>query len=222
MEKLRMFLKAFSSAGFKLTIPLVMAAPILLAGCQDKNYAKVPEESAKDELQEVKAEPTQEDLVARGNYLVTTIGCADCHSPKKMGERGPEEIPELKLSGFQQDTKLPPINQEAIKQGWMLMTNDITAAVGPWGVSFAANLTSDETGIGNWSFEQFRTAMQEGKYKGLKDGRDILPPMPWPNFAHLTEKDLKAMFAYLQSTEPVKNAVPAPIPPNKLSTLGKK
>jgi hypothetical protein len=43
--------------------------------------------------------------------------------------------------------------------------------------------------------------------------------MPWPNFAHLTDEDLKAMYEYLQSTEPVENVVPAPIPPDKLATL---
>ena len=36
-------------------------------------------------------------LVKRGEYLVSTIGCDDCHSPKKMGPTGPEIIPELLL-----------------------------------------------------------------------------------------------------------------------------
>lgn len=37
--------------------------------------------------------------------------------------------------------------------------------------------------------------------------------MPWFNFAHLTDGDLEAIYAYLQSTEPVENVVPGPIPP---------
>lgn len=195
--------------------------PFLITGCQEKNYAKEPQESAKEQLAESNQQD-QTEQVKRGQYLVTTIGCGDCHSPKKLGERGPEEIAELKLSGFPQGRELPSFDQKTIEAGWMLMNEDLTAAVGVWGVSFAANLTSDETGIGNWSFEQFKTAMRKGKFKGMENGRDLLPPMPWPNFAHLSDDDLKAMFAYLKSTQPVENAVPAPITPNKMGALQKK
>lgn len=160
-----------------------------------------------------------QDSIARGKYLVTTIGCADCHSPKRMTERGPEEIPELALSGHPAGDTLPPLSMDAMQKGWMLMTGDLTAAVGPWGISFSANLTSDDTGIGNWTMERFKTAMREGKLKGDKGGRMMLPPMPWQNFAKLSDEDLESMFKYLQSTEPVENAVPAPIPPTKLDSL---
>ena len=61
--------------------------------------------------------------------------------------------------------------------------------------------------------------MREGKLKGDKGGRMMLPPMPWQNFAKLSDEDLESMFKYLQSTEPVENAVPAPIPPTKLDSL---
>lgn len=193
----------------------LLSAPLMLSGCQEKNYA-MPDKSA---LQEVRAEAGQEDLVERGKYLVTSIGCADCHSPKRISAQGPEEIPELKLSGHQQGQELPAFDQETLKNGWILFSGDFTAAVGPWGVSFAANLTSDETGIGNWSYEQFETAIRKGKYKGMENGRDMLPPMPWPAYAHLSDEDLKAMFTYLQSTEPIQNAVPAPIPPEKLTSM---
>lgn len=220
MGKLKNY--CFTFRGGSKFFMLVAIFPFLMAGCQEKNYAKIPEDSAKEELQEIKAETKQKELVKRGAYLVTSIGCADCHSPKKMGQLGPEEIAELKLSGYPQDRGLPSVNSAALEQGWILMSGDLTAAVGPWGVSFAANITSDDTGIGNWSFEQFKVAMQEGKWKGLKNGRDLLPPMPWPNFAHLTDEDLQAMFAYLQSTVPVENVVPAPIPPGKLVALQKK
>lgn len=194
--------------------------PFLLAGCQDKNYAKEPQDSSKIELQKSNQQDQAKEI-KRGKYLVNSIGCWDCHSPKKIGERGPEEIAELRLSGFPQDRKLPFFDQKTVEAGWMLMNEDLTAAVGAWGVSFAANITSDETGIGNWSFDQFKTAMRKGKFKGMENGRNLLPPMPWPNFAHLTDDDLKAMFAYLQSTKPVENVVPAPIPPDKMATLQK-
>jgi hypothetical protein len=43
--------------------------------------------------------------------------------------------------------------------------------------------------------------------------RDILPPMPWQDYAKLADADLKAIFAYLKSLKPVKNQVPLPYPP---------
>lgn len=182
---------------------------IFLVSCNDKDYKEVPEQKTM----------TKNDSIKRGEYLVETIGCRDCHSPKSFSERGPEEIPELALSGYHAGDSLPKINSEALQNGWMLFNGDLTAAVGPWGVSFAANITSDDTGIGNWTPERFKTAMREGKLKGDKGGRMILPPMPWQNFGKLSDEDLESMFKYLKSTKPIENAVPAPIPPNKLDSL---
>lgn len=185
---------------------LLLLITVFLGGCQDKNYANVPEELEIKDL-------SKEQKIKRGEYLVSTIGCADCHSPKSFGERGPEEIAGRQLSGFQKGQKLPEPSPDALQKGWMLMSPDLTAAVGPWGTSFAANITSHETGIGNWSLEQFKTSIRKGKYKGMENARDLLPPMPWFNLAKLTDEDLEAMYHYLQSTEPVDNIVPAPIPP---------
>lgn len=150
-------------------------------------------------------------LIDHGKYLVGIMGCHDCHSPKIMGPQGPELDPERLLSGYPGDRPLPPM--PANVEGWALMTMDLTAAAGPWGVSFAANLTSDETGIGNWSEEQFERALRHGLYKGLEGSRPLLPPMPWQNLVDLKPDDMKAIFAYLKSTKPVENVVPAPIPP---------
>ena len=188
---------------------LLFFSLILLGSCNNKEYNEVPEEQ----------KMTMQDSIKRGEYLVKTIGCHDCHSPKGMTERGPEEIAELALSGYQAGDSLPPVNDEALKNGWMLMNSQLTAFAGPWGVSFSANITSDDTGIGNWSYERFKNAMREGKLKGDKNGRQMLPPMPWQNFAKLTDEDLESMFKYLQSTKPVDNAVPAPIPPTQMDSL---
>lgn len=185
----------------------------VISSCNNKN------DSYKDKAEDRQA--SLQDSINRGEYLVNTIGCHDCHSPKRMGERGPEMIPELHLSGFQAGDSLPTINQEALQNGWMLMNGSLTAFVGPWGVSYSANLTSHETGIGTWTYEHFKTAMREGKLKGQKNGRMMLPPMPWQNFAQLNDEDLESMFKYLKNTSPVDNAVPAPIPPNKLDSLKK-
>jgi hypothetical protein len=88
----------------------------------------------------------------------------------------------------------------------------LTAWSGPWGISFAANLTPDQkTGMGMWTEEMFIKAMRTGKHMGMS--RPILPPMPWQNVAAMTDGDLKAVFAYLRSIPPIVNLVPLPIPP---------
>lgn len=46
--------------------------------------------------------------VERGRYLVATIGCADCHSPKVMGEHGPVFDPDRHLIGHPEGSNLPP------------------------------------------------------------------------------------------------------------------
>ena len=155
---------------------------------------------------------TKEEMVKRGEYLVNTIGCDDCHSPKRMGANGPELIPELRLSGYPSDRPLTIADTNVVKKGWMLFSDDLTTAVGAWGQSFAANLTSDATGTGNWKEEQFIKAIREGKYKGLDNTRSLLMPMPWFVYKNLTDDDLKSIFAFLQSTNPVNNVVPAPRP----------
>jgi mono/diheme cytochrome c family protein len=172
----------------------------------------------KNQVPELQASTTQQALIERGEYLVTAAGCHDCHSPKVFGSHGPEPDPERLLSGHPSDMSVPKIDT-AILKSWVLFGQDLTVAVGPWGASFAANLTSDPTGIGNWSEVQFFKAIREGKYKGLDNSRMLLPPMPWPNVAQLSDEDLRSIFAYLKSTKPVKNVVPAPIPPTDLVNL---
>ena len=159
---------------------------------------------------------SNEEYIERGEYLVTTIGCNDCHSPKRMGAHGPEYIPELLLSGYPGDRPIQKANAEALKEGWGLLNEDLTSFVGPWGQSFAANLTSDETGIGNWTEEQFKKALTQGKFKGIDGSRMLLPPMPWQNWTNIKDEDLKAIYLYLKSTPPVRNIVPAPIAPDQL------
>jgi hypothetical protein len=158
-------------------------------------------------------ELSQEELIKRGMYLTTIGACHDCHSPKIMTPLGPEPDPARLLSGHPMDEKIPPTT---IQQDWILFSANLTAFVGPWGVSYSANLTPDDTGIGTWSFEQFKTAIRKGKYKGLEGSRDLLPPMPWQMYRNFTDDDLKAVFAYLKSLKPINNLVPSPIAPNDM------
>ena len=160
---------------------------------------------------------TKEERIQRGSYLVNSIGCDDCHSPKRIGAMGPEIIPELRLSGYTSDRPFAKVDTSVVQNGWTLFNMDLTSAVGPWGQSFAANLTPVETGLGNWKEEQFVKAMKKGKFKGLDNTRPLLPPMPWINYRNMSEEDLKSIFAYLQSLTPVKNIVPAPRPFNTLN-----
>ena len=158
------------------------------------------------------AETTAAERVRRGAYLVTIGGCNDCHTPWKMGDRGPEPDMSRMLSGHPQEVavKSLPAPQEG---PWMVAaaaTN--TAWAGPWGVSFTANLTPDEnTGIGSWSEEIFINTLRTGKHWG--QSRPLLPPMPWFNYGKMSDDDLKAVYAYLRTIRPVHNAVPMPIPP---------
>lgn len=141
------------------------------------------------------------------------MGCNDCHSPKRIGNNGPEIIPELLLSGYPSDRSIINFKSTLIQEGFSLFYPDLTAAIGPWGTSFAANLTPDPTGLGSWTAEQFKTALTQGKSKGLENARMLLPPMPWVNYASMKEEDILAIFSYLKSITPLENIVPAPIAP---------
>lgn len=157
--------------------------------------------------------------IARGAYLVNASGCNDCHTPKTFTPQGmPVLDKDHILCGHLASSKLPPLPKQAPSpDGWVLFSGDLTAAVGPWGASFAANLTpDDQTGIGLWDEQHFIQALRTGKHLGA--GRPILPPMPWFNFAKLSDDDLSAIFAYLKSLPPVHNPVPAPIPPNQFGS----
>ena len=160
--------------------------------------------------------PNQQELISRGEYLVQIMGCNDCHSPKRMGPNGPELIPELMLSGYPASRPITKFNDPLISQGFAMFTPDLTAAIGPWGISFAGNITPHETGIGNWTEAQFKKALTEGKYKGLDKTRMMLPPMPWVNYTNMKDEDITAVFTYLKSIQPVDNVVPAPIAPDQL------
>jgi len=162
------------------------------------------------------ADSALESTLERGAYLVKIMGCNDCHSPKRVGPNGPEIIPELMLSGYPSDRPVVEFKDPLIKTGFAMFYPDLTAAAGPWGISFAGNLTPDESGIGNWSEEQFKKAFTQGKFKGLDNGRMLLPPMPVENYRDIKAEDVTAIFQYLKSIKPVKNVVPAPIPPTEM------
>lgn len=146
--------------------------------------------------------------VDRGKYLVAYGGCIDCHTPRKMTENGPMPDMSRFMAGHPEDAKLPPPD---LKPGpWSAATAGMTAWAGPWGVSYASNLTPDQnTGLGIWTEDMFLKAMKTGKHMGY--GRAILPPMPWQAVASLNDEDIKAIYAYLRTIAAVRNQVPQPL-----------
>lgn len=151
--------------------------------------------------------------IERGSYLVTIGGCNDCHSPKVFTADGPVPDTSRLLSGHPSDALIPPIPRGVVSaNGWgALASGDLTAWAGPWGVSFATNLTPDATGLAAWTPEVFVQAMRTGKHLGV--GRPILPPMPWQDYGRMSDDDLRAVFAYFRSLKPMHNAVPEPVLP---------
>jgi mono/diheme cytochrome c family protein len=72
----------------------------------------------------------------------------------------------------------------------------------PFGVIYSPNVTPDrETGIGAWTFDQFRNAVHSGI---RADGKYLYPAMPFDAFTMIREDDLKALWAYFRSLTPVK------------------
>ncbi|HWD86650.1 MAG TPA: c-type cytochrome [Mucilaginibacter sp.] len=188
-----------------ITISLVAACIALFYACSPKTEGQT----------ETNAAPSKDSLIKRGAYLVATSGCHDCHSPKKMGPHGPFVDTTMMLSGFHEGAPVPTVSPDQAKMGMIVFSPDLTATAGPWGTTFAANITSDGTGIGNWKLDQFKNALRNGKFMGLNEERMIMPPMPWENFRNWSDMDIEAVFDYLKSTKPVHNVPPSFRPPGK-------
>jgi hypothetical protein len=157
------------------------------------------------------AKDAKPDPVMRGMYLVSHSGCNDCHTPWALNKDLGLPMPDMSrmLSGHpagQPDsaTKINP------KTDLALIGGDFTSFTLPFGIVYSANLTPDkETGLGNWTEEMFLKAMRTGMHMGA-EGRPILPPMPWPEIRTMTDEDLKAVFAFLQTVPAVHNPVADP------------
>ncbi len=144
--------------------------------------------------------------VERGKYLVSIMVCNDCHTPLKMGPKGPEPDMTRMLSGHPEQMGALPAPKPQGAWLWAGAASN-TAFAGPWGISYAANLTPDQnTGLGIWTEDMFVRAIRTGRHMGTS--REILPPMPWPMFRNATDEDLKSIYAYLRSIEPIVNHVP--------------
>lgn len=201
----------------QLTI-IVMSVVATIAACSEAGSNQTA--TKKEDITAFR-QKEKDELIARGKYLVTIALCNDCHSPKIMTPMGPVVDSARLLSGYQAENGIPTLKEAVAKdQQWAKMSHDATAFVGPWGISFGANLTPDETtGIGNWTEDVFIKTLRTGKHLGQEGGRPVLPPMPWPFFAQMTDEDLSAVYNYLKSIPAISNRVPAPIPPNEIKVI---
>ena len=194
----------------------IVASAFYIAGCNNSSEEKPLVASETKPM-------SQDEMIKMGGYIVMTGGCNDCHSPKVMTNMGPVVDSTKLLSGHPANEPLPPIDVKATQPGnWVNFAPDLTAFVGPWGISYAANLTPDSsTGIGAWTEDQFINTLRNGKHLG--NGRPILPPMPWDVFGKKTDEDLKAVFAFLKSLPAISNNVPSPVaPPDVMKMVSKK
>jgi hypothetical protein len=133
-------------------------------------------------------------LVGLGSYLVNSMGgCNDCHTNPSFAEGG---------NPFAGETK--QVNTE----------NYLAGGTPFFGPVVSRNLTPDpETGLpAGLTWEQFRETMRTGKdQKGLHpELSPLLQVMPWPVYQSMTDRDLRAIYAYLRAIPHAEPAPPAP------------
>ena len=183
---------------------------ILFYGCSENKPADQTTEPTAPEKTNYGGYETQ---ALWGQHLVTIGGCNDCHTPKKMTPMGPADDSTLFLSGHPSQVPAPDVDRKQMESKGLVVTATFTAWIGPWGITYSANLTPDETGLGNWTEEQFIYAIKNNVSKGLPGSRPLLPPMSMMPVHHMTNDELKAVFAYLKTIKPVKNVSVQPTPP---------
>jgi hypothetical protein len=206
------FLKLFiMKTRIIITLVIIALTPLLWISCHQNQ--SVGNKKTSDNLMNQKDNGGFKNQVEYGKHLVAILGCNDCHTPKIMTAMGPVPDTSLLLSGHPSKIPFPDVNLKETEGKGLAVTGDETAWAGPWGISYADNLTPDATGVASWPKAQFFRAIREGKWKGLKDSRDLLPPMPWQDFRNMNNEELSAVFAYLKSIKPIQNIVPPATPP---------
>jgi mono/diheme cytochrome c family protein len=186
-----------TSAKTLIAATLMLLTTVAITGCRD-TAVSVNASAA--------SQSSHAGRVERGKYLVSVIGCNDCHTPLKMGPKGPEPDMDRFLSGHPEQIGPLPATKTPAPYAWSGAPT-MTAFSGPWGVSYAANITPDQnTGLGIWTEDMFVRALRTGRHMGTS--REIMPPMPWPAFRNATDEDLKSIYAYLRTIKPVTNHVP--------------
>ena len=177
--------RRLSDNDVKAMVAYLRTVPAVRQGVPRSQY-KIPLPASYGPPEGVVPDPPRQDLVKYGEYLAGPVAhCVECHTPFL-----PEGRPDLTRLGA----------------GGLPFR-------GPWGVSYAANLTPDpETGLGNWQDGEIIASIHGAR----RGGGRVLPPMPTHHYAQgLAEGDLRAILAYLRALPPIRNKVPAPEPPKK-------
>lgn len=198
----------------KVYLPFIMGSVIsliLFSGCAENDTAKPT--VATTTGAEKSSFAGFENQVKWGEHLVNIVGCSDCHTPKKMTATGPIDDTTLFLSGHPENLPAPDVDRKAMESKGLVVTSDFTSWIGPWGISYSANLTPHETGIGNWTEDQFIYAIKNSISKGVPGSRSLMPPMSMMPVKHMRDEELKAVFAYLRTIKPIKNNSLQPTPP---------
>jgi mono/diheme cytochrome c family protein len=125
----------------------------------------------------------KDDPVTYGKYLAGPIGhCMDCHTTYVNGA----------------------IDMNQLGRGGNVYARPF---IYDW-AAVSANITSDpQAGLGDWTDDEIKTAITQGV---SRDGRELLPFMPYSLYAKMQPRDLNAIIAYLRSLPPLGPAAPAP------------
>ncbi|GAB3332498.1 c-type cytochrome [Larkinella ripae] len=129
--------------------------------------------------------PDPADSLAYGKYLVTLASCGECHTP--VDDKG-QKLPGMDFAGGR---SFPM----------------------PSGTVKSSNLTPDsESGLGSWTKQAFIARFDAARQKDFTHPTALEHPefntiMPWIMYAGMNDQDLGAIFTYLKTVKPVKNAV---------------
>jgi hypothetical protein len=189
---------------------LIAMGTLCFIGCAEKKPA---EDAPMPVAAENPAYSGFDSQVEWGKHLVTIAGCNDCHTPKLMTPQGPMDDTTRILSGHPASMPAPDVDRKQTESKGLVVTQTFTAWVGPWGISYSANLTPDETGLGSWTEDQFIYAIRNSINKGLPGSRPLMPPMSMMPVKHMSDDELKAVFAYLRTIKPINNPSVQPTPP---------
>lgn len=126
--------------------------------------------------------------IARGQYIFTVMAdCDGCHSERDITKFTAPTVPRGRGRGWE----FPP-------------------EMGLPGKVVARNITPDtETGIGAWTDGEKIRAIREGI---SRDGRPLFPMMPYQAYAKMSDADVQALVAYMNTLPAIRN----PLPPTKL------
>jgi len=127
--------------------------------------------------------PDPKDSIRYGGYLVNAAGCVDCHSKIDKGS----VVPGTEFGGG-------------------MVFNQPAGAVTSTNITFHPN-----TGIGNWTKEQFVNRFKlyrSGSYKPATVAKNELnTPMPWSMYGGMRDRDLESIYVFLKQLRPINNKV---------------